>query len=88
MFDSEIASKGGLPGSDELIACYGERSRRDLSAIPWYVVLACFKLGILLEGTYARACAGKAPMAVGERLHIVTLRLFDRAQALIACSQA
>jgi aminoglycoside phosphotransferase (APT) family kinase protein len=86
MFDSEIARRGGLPGPEELIVHYGERTRRDVSAVPWYVVLACFKLGILLEGTYARACAGKAPMVVGERLHNLTLRLFNRAQALIARS--
>jgi aminoglycoside phosphotransferase (APT) family kinase protein len=86
MFESEIARRGGLPGSEELVVHYGERSSRDLSAVPWYAVLACFKLGILLEGTYARACAGKAPMVVGERLHGLTLRLFDRAQALIARS--
>ena len=55
-------------------------SDRDLAAIDWYVVLACFKLGIILEGTYARALAGKAPMEIGDRLHPTTLRLFDRAQ--------
>jgi aminoglycoside phosphotransferase (APT) family kinase protein len=86
VFDSEIARAGGLPAPDDLIARYGERSARDISALPWYVVLACFKLGILLEGTYARACAGKAPVAVGERLHGLSLRLFDRAQLLIARS--
>jgi aminoglycoside phosphotransferase (APT) family kinase protein len=86
IFESEIASVGGLPGSEELVERYAARSGRDVSAVPWYVVLARFKLGILLEGTYARACAGKAPAAVGERLHGLTLRLFDRAQALIAQS--
>jgi aminoglycoside phosphotransferase (APT) family kinase protein len=86
IFDSAIARVGGLPGAADLVARYGELSAREVSALPWYVVLACFKLGILLEGTYARACAGKAPMAMGERLHGVTLRLFDRARALIARS--
>jgi aminoglycoside phosphotransferase (APT) family kinase protein len=38
-------------------------------AIHWYGVLACYKLGIILEGTYARACAGKAPKATGDQLH-------------------
>jgi len=84
LFGSEIASAGGLPSPSDLIARYADYSEREVSAVPWYVVLACFKLGILLEGTYARACAGKAPMAVGERLHGLTLRLFDRARASIA----
>lgn len=69
----------GFPTADELVVHYAERSRRDLSAIEWYKVLACYKLGILLEGTHARACAGKAPADVGERLHDRAVRLFDRA---------
>ncbi|MGE0776269.1 MAG: phosphotransferase family protein [Sphingomonadaceae bacterium] len=69
----------GFPGRDELIARYRERSERDLDAVQWYAVLACFKLGILLEGSYARACAGKADRASGERLHGLCISLFDRA---------
>ena len=32
-----------------------------------------------VTGTYARAFAGKAPMAQGERLHRATVGLFERA---------
>ena len=74
---------GGLPTSAEIVARYADGSARDLSAIEWYTVLACFKLGIVLEGTNARACAGKAPRAIGDLLHAVTLGLFARAQSLI-----
>lgn len=63
----------------ELVAHYGAVSGRDLAALDWYVVLACYKLGIILEGTHARACAGKAPKETGDRLHAHTLDLFDRA---------
>lgn len=80
--DSALARAGGLATRNELIERYAERGQRDVSAIDWYIVLACFKLGILLEGTYARACAGRAPMAVGEQLHESTLRLFERATTL------
>jgi aminoglycoside phosphotransferase (APT) family kinase protein len=69
----------GFPESHELVARYTAGSARDLSAIDWYHVLACYKLGILLEGTYARACAGKAPADVGERLHGRAIGLLDRA---------
>lgn len=69
----------GFPTADELITHYGARSTRDLSAIAWYAVLACFKLGILLEGTHARACAGKAPRETGDKLHGRAVRLFERA---------
>jgi aminoglycoside phosphotransferase (APT) family kinase protein len=79
-----LAAVGGLPKTDEVIARYAEGSMRDLSAIGWYTVLACFKLGIVLEGTHARACAGKAPRATGDLLHAMTLDLFRRAQSLIA----
>jgi aminoglycoside phosphotransferase (APT) family kinase protein len=68
----------------ELVARYAERSERDLSAINWYEVLACFKLGIVLEGTHARAFAGKAPKPIGDMLHATTLGLFARAVTRIA----
>jgi aminoglycoside phosphotransferase (APT) family kinase protein len=69
----------GLPTPAELVARYGERSERDLSAVGWYEVMACFKLGIVLEGTHARAFAGKAPQSIGDMLHATTLGLFARA---------
>lgn len=74
----------GFPTDDELIARYSASSHRDLSELDWYIVLAGFKLGILLEGSYARACAGKAPMEVGQTHHASALRLFERAHARIA----
>jgi aminoglycoside phosphotransferase (APT) family kinase protein len=69
----------GFPTAEELVARYAEGSDRDLSAIHWYGVLACYKLGIILEGTHARAAAGKAEKATGDRLHAQTLGLFRRA---------
>lgn len=69
----------GFPKAVELIDHYRARTHRDMSAIEWYGVLACYKLGIILEGTYARACAGRAPVETGDRLHAHTLSLFQRA---------
>lgn len=69
----------GFPKASELIEHYRPRTHRDLSAIDWYSVLACYKLGIILEGTYARASAGKAPKETGDRLHAHTVSLFERA---------
>jgi aminoglycoside phosphotransferase (APT) family kinase protein len=80
--DSSLTRAGSLASRDELVRRYGERSGLDVSAIDWYVVLACFKLGIVVEGTYARACAGKAPKTVGDDLHAMALRLFQRATAV------
>jgi len=74
-----LAAAGGLPTADEVVARYAAHSDRDLSAVAWYEVLACFKLGIVLEGTHARACAGKAPKPIGDMLHASTLGLFAHA---------
>jgi aminoglycoside phosphotransferase (APT) family kinase protein len=79
-----LAQQQHLPTREELVAHYAERSDRDVGAITWYAVLACYKLGIVLEGTHARACGGKAPKATGDMLHAVTLGLFARASAFIA----
>jgi aminoglycoside phosphotransferase (APT) family kinase protein len=58
-----IASAGvtGLPGfmtRDEAIARYAERSGRDVSELDFYVVLAYFKLAVILEGIHARFLEG------------------------------
>ena len=72
-------SLDGLPSTQELIECYGEHSTRDLVEIDWYVVLAAYRLGIILQGSHARACAGRAPKPIGDLLHATTVALFERA---------
>ncbi len=74
----------GFPKSSELVERYAAQSERDLSAIDWYSVLACYRLGIILEGTHARACAGKADKGVGDLLHGITVGLFERGLKLMA----
>lgn len=73
----------GFPTSAELIAQYRAKSGLNLSEIEWYTVLACYKLAIILEGTHARACAGKAERETGDRLHRSAVGLFDHAAGLI-----
>lgn len=82
MWPSNNTRVPGLPPPAEIVAYYAELSDRDLSAIDWYAVMACFKLGIVLEGTHARAFAGKAPRDIGDMLHATTLNLFTRAQEI------
>ena len=79
------AKKLGRPfvDTDDLVERYARNTTRDLSHITWYTVLACFKLGIVLEGTLARACAGKAPKEIGELLHTATVQLFEQACELM-----
>lgn len=73
----------GFPDTDELIQRYRAGTRRSLADLDWYIVLAGFKLGILLEGSYARACAGRASMDTGLTHHASALRLFEQALARI-----
>jgi aminoglycoside phosphotransferase (APT) family kinase protein len=70
----DMHGAGGMPTGDELVAKYAENTTRDLSSIRWYQVMACFKLGIVLEGSNARpwpashpsrsaTCSTRAPWA-------------------------
>ena len=73
----------GLPSHDEVIARYAAGSGRPLYELPWYRVLACYRLGLILEGTHARACAGMAPKEIGDQLHAHTVALLEQALTLI-----
>jgi aminoglycoside phosphotransferase (APT) family kinase protein len=83
VFSHALSGQEGLASTDELFERYAANTTRDLSHITWYTVLACFKLGIVIEGTLARACAGKAEKEVGNQLHAATVHLFERALRLI-----
>jgi aminoglycoside phosphotransferase (APT) family kinase protein len=69
-----------------LIALYGEMTGRNMAEMPWYFVLACYKLGCILEGSYARAKAGKASMETGVWLHNYAHWLFLKAKQLTRSS--
>lgn len=83
VFSHALGGTDGLASTDDLLQRYAANTSRDLSHITWYTVLACFKLGIVIEGTLARACAGKAEKTVGDQLHAGTVHLFERALGLI-----
>jgi aminoglycoside phosphotransferase (APT) family kinase protein len=72
----------GLPSRDELIERYRCGSSRDVGNIDWYQVLACFRLASILEGSYARAKAGLAPLETGNRLHGIAIALFEEARMI------
>ncbi len=78
----------GFPTRPELVARYAAKSGRDMADIDWYAVLACYKLGVILEGTHARACAGKAPKEIGDMLHGYTLWLIAYAHQIIERASA
>jgi len=74
----------GFMTRKELVKLYGELTGRDTGSVPWFATLACYKLACLLEGSYARACAGKIPKATGDTLHSVAIWLMERSQRIIA----
>ncbi len=80
---NELMTAGGLATPRQLVERYAQNTSRDLDHISWYTVLACFKLGIILEGSNARAAAGLAPREIGDLLHTATVRLFERAAAIM-----
>ncbi|MFI8975294.1 phosphotransferase family protein [Nocardia asteroides] len=80
---SAIGQAGGLPTRAELVDCYGRVASRSVDDATWYAVLASFKLAIVLEGTYARACAGQAPAETGQILHDMAAGLLTRAAEFI-----
>lgn len=82
-FAGRLTRAGGLPTAAELAERYAESSARSIDHLPWYTVLACFKLGIILEGTHARALSGLAPTDIGDRLHATALALFERAHSIV-----
>ncbi|MBR0898941.1 phosphotransferase family protein [Bradyrhizobium tropiciagri] len=79
----EVRPWVGFANSQELIAHYFTRAERDVGPLRWFIVLACFRLAAILEGTHARACAGKASSDVGAQLHTAALRLTERARSWI-----
>jgi aminoglycoside phosphotransferase (APT) family kinase protein len=72
-----------LPTRADLVAHYSAAGQRSVEHAPWYAVLASFKLAIVLEGTNARAHAGKAPKATGDLLHAIAIGLLDNATVFI-----
>lgn len=70
----------GFPTEAEIVRRYIETRGQPIDA-NWYVVFGCFRLGILIEGTYARAQSGAADMATGTWLHRTAINLLNRALA-------
>jgi len=60
MDEQTVSRQPGFPSREELIDRYAERSGRivDPNDLAFYLVLAVWKLAILLEGSYARHLAG------------------------------
>ena len=53
-----IGAAAGFPAGDTLARWYAERSRRDLTALPWFVAFGLFKIAVILEGIHYRFTTG------------------------------
>ncbi|MGV0716408.1 phosphotransferase family protein [Mycolicibacterium sp. XJ662] len=72
-----LAALGGLASRRELLDAYLDAGGRETSRLDWYVAMACFKLGIVIEGTWSRFLVGQASRDAGERLHANAQNLID-----------
>jgi aminoglycoside phosphotransferase (APT) family kinase protein len=74
----------GFPSSEVLVESYARLSGRDLSALPWYLGFAFYKIAAIFEGIHYRAQRG---LTVGEgfdRLGTVVPALVERGHAALA----
>jgi aminoglycoside phosphotransferase (APT) family kinase protein len=75
----------GMPPRDELVEHYAKVSGRDVDDVDYYVVLARFKLGIVLEKSVARHKQGLADDRV-ETFDPLVLELIRKAASLAKSS--
>lgn len=74
---SQLGALGNLASRAELLDAYATAGGRSTSRLDWYQALACFKLGIVIEGTWSRYLAGQASREAGERLHTSAASLIE-----------
>lgn len=72
----------GLTGREDLVERYAQRTGRDVGDLDWFIVLACYRLGVILEGSRARMLAGLATPPNGPRLHEFVRVLFEQAREI------
>lgn len=74
---AQLAALGGLASRGELLEAYWAAGGRKTSRLDWYVAMACFKLGVVIEGTWSRYLMGMASRDAGEALHTNAQNLID-----------
>jgi aminoglycoside phosphotransferase (APT) family kinase protein len=74
-----VTEMEGFCSRTDLVDRYVAATGRDASALDWYVVLAIWKLAILLEGSYARHLAGMTDDPFFEKMEIGVPELAARA---------
>lgn len=74
---AQLAALGGLASRRELLEAYWNAGGRETANLDWYMAMACFKLGVVIEGTWSRYLMGKASRDAGEALHANAQNLID-----------
>ncbi|GAA2401701.1 phosphotransferase family protein [Actinomadura vinacea] len=77
----------GMPDRAALIEHYAEVSGRDVSEIDYYVILARFKMAIVLEGGYARVVKGESDNPKQRYFGDIVLRMAAEAAELAATTR-
>jgi aminoglycoside phosphotransferase (APT) family kinase protein len=62
---SPVSGPQDWPSNDELVAMYERTGRHHVDAVDFYVVLALYKLAVIIEGIYARYRQGLTIEGVG-----------------------
>jgi aminoglycoside phosphotransferase (APT) family kinase protein len=73
-----------LPSKDDLVDRYRRATGRDTSSMAWYDVFARWKLGIVLEGSYAKFLRGESSNPIHEFFGRQAERLLDDAVRITA----
>ncbi len=69
-----------FPTREELAAFYAERTGLPVDKLDYYMVLAQFKLAVLLERKYAESLIGRKPKAYGEMFGKFVIKLLAQAE--------
>ncbi len=71
-----------FPYREELAAYYAERTGRSIEHLTYYMVLAQFKLGVIMERQYARILNGRQTVDVAGDADAFVVRLIGKAYAM------
>ena len=71
-----------FPTREELARFYAERTGLPVDKLDYYLVLAQFKLAVLLERKYAESIAGRKPKEYGEMFANMVTKLLVQAEAI------
>jgi aminoglycoside phosphotransferase (APT) family kinase protein len=78
-----IGPAAGFPSAVELLDRYAKTAPVDLSALPWYIALACYKLAVVLEGIHYRYIHGQTVGAGFDEIGAIVGPLIETGRATL-----